>query len=216
LRGNGSVLLAGGRIQGFNLDQLMRTGKLQGGTTVFDDLTATFLMDQGNVVNTDLFANLQDFEARGEGRIGLGAQDIDYLFTPKALRLNKAKGGLAIPVRIRGPWADPSIKPDLKAALDLDLDAEKERLERKLKEEAARKEQELKDKLAREEQALKDKVAREKQEAEARLRAKEAEAKRKLQEEAQRALNLQSQNAEQELKQKLEQEAGNALRKLFD
>ncbi len=219
LKGQGSAKLAKGHIEGFNLDQLMRTGKLQGGTTVFNELNASYVIEQGNLVNTDLFATLQDFEASGEGRIGLGAQDLDYLFTPKALRLNKAKGGLAIPVRIEGPWADPSIKPDLKAALDLDLDAEKERLEKKLKEEAAQKERELKDKLKREEQAAKDKITREKQDIEARLKAQEAEAKRKLEAEAQKRLNLQTQqgqSAEDALKQKLEKEAGNALRKLFD
>lgn len=203
LRGQGAMSLAKGRIQGFNLDQLMRTGKLQGGTTVFNELKATFTLDQGNMINTDLFATLEDFEASGEGRIGLGAQDIEYLFTPKALRINKSQGGLAIPVSLSGPWSDVKIRPDLKAALDLNLDAEKERLERKLKEEAAQKEQELKDKLDRE-----------KEEVEARLKAREAELKQKLQAEAAQKLKLQS--GEDDLKKQLEEKAGSALRKLFD
>ena len=36
--------------------------------------------------------------------------------------------GIAIPVRIRGPWADPSILPDLEAAIDLNFAEEAERL----------------------------------------------------------------------------------------
>ena len=54
----------------------------------------------------------------GAGQVDLGAQRLDYTVTPKALRVNASRGGLAVPVRIRGPWADPEIKADLRAAVD--------------------------------------------------------------------------------------------------
>ncbi|MEO1364026.1 MAG: AsmA family protein, partial [Pseudomonadota bacterium] len=71
----------------------------------------------------DLLLSLANYEARGAGQVGLGNQTIDYTFTPVALRANEGTG-IAIPVRIRGPWASPSILPDLEAAIDLNLDKE--------------------------------------------------------------------------------------------
>ena len=81
--------------------------------------------------------------------MGLGAQDIDYLFTPVALNLNDGNG-LAIPIRIRGPWSGPRIIPDLEAALDLNLEAEKERLKTEVKEKAREVEADAKAKIAEE------------------------------------------------------------------
>lgn len=133
LSGNGAVRLGQGTIEGFDLNALMGSGKNSGGTTVFDSLGATFTMKAGNLYNDDLLFKLPNYEARGKGRVGLGTQDIDYLFTPTALRANSGKG-LAIPVSIKGPWANPRIRPDLEAAIDLNFAEEKERLERRAKE----------------------------------------------------------------------------------
>ncbi len=121
LSGDGSLGIGRGVISGIDLDRLMRTGDGSGGTTVFDSLTASYTMQGGNVQNEDLLLLLANFRAEGAGRIGLGAQDIDYLFTPIALRANSGQG-LAIPIRIRGPWSGPSIIPDLEQALQLDVD----------------------------------------------------------------------------------------------
>ncbi|QBF30964.1 AsmA family protein [Thalassococcus sp. S3] len=120
LSGSGAVNMGHGVIAGIDLDRLMRTGNGQGGTTVFDSFNATYAMDGGNLVNRDLELLLKNFRAEGDGRIGIGAQDIDYLFTPIALRVNSGQG-LAIPIRIRGPWSGPRIVPDLSEALQLDV-----------------------------------------------------------------------------------------------
>lgn len=72
--------------------------------------------------------------ATGEGRIGLGARDIDYLFTPVLLQGENSRG-LAIPVRIRGPWSDPKIRPDLEKAIDLNFKEERKKLEAKARKE---------------------------------------------------------------------------------
>ncbi|MEO0938136.1 MAG: AsmA family protein [Pseudomonadota bacterium] len=142
LSGKGAVNIGRGTILGIDLDRLMRSGAVGGGTTVFDSLGMTFAMEGGNLRNDNLLLKLASYEARGAGRIGLGAQDIDYTFTPIALNANEGSG-IAIPVRIRGPWSGPRILPDVEAAIDLNLAAEKEA---------------LKD---RAEQAVKDKVAEE-------------------------------------------------------
>ncbi|MFT5787891.1 MAG: AsmA protein [Ascidiaceihabitans sp.] len=168
MSGKGAVRLGQGTIQGLDLNTLMGSGKGSGGTTVFDSLGATFTMTAGNLNNDDLLFVLPNYEARGKGRIGLGAQDIDYLFTPSALRANSGKG-LAIPVSIKGPWSDPRIRPDLEAAINLNLAEEKAKLEQKAKEledeVKARAQQKLEEKLGvvtqegqSVEEAVKDKV----------------------------------------------------------
>jgi AsmA protein len=118
-------------ISGIDLDRLMRSGDVTGGTTVFDEMSASFSMDEGNLYNRDLTMRLPMARAEGTGRVGLGARDIDYLFTPVLLEGDTTRG-LAIPVRIRGAWADPRITPDLEKALDLNLREERQELEDKV------------------------------------------------------------------------------------
>ena len=132
LSGNGALRLGQGTIQGLDLNTLMGSGNGSGGTTVFDSLGATFAVNAGNLRNDDLLFVLPNYEARGKGRVGLGAQDIDYLFTPAALRANSGKG-IAIPVSIKGPWSNPRIQPDLEAAINLNLAEEKAKLKEKAK-----------------------------------------------------------------------------------
>ncbi|MEO0567702.1 MAG: AsmA family protein [Pseudomonadota bacterium] len=137
LSGKGGFSTGRGVINGFDLDRLMRRGDGSGGTTVFDNMKATFTMDKGNLFNSDLSMVLPQASAAGEGRIGLGAQDIDYLFTPRLLD-GGSSDGFAIPVRIRGPWSSPSILPDLEKALEANFEEEKKKLERKAEKEVQR------------------------------------------------------------------------------
>lgn len=131
LSGKGSLTMGRGTIQGIDLDTLMRSGQGTGGTTVFDSLTASFSMDKGNLFNPDLLMKLPALSATGEGRVGLGPRDLDYLVTPQIDTINGGKG-LAIPVRIRGPWAKPRITPDMEKAIDLNLQEEKDKAKEKL------------------------------------------------------------------------------------
>jgi len=133
LSGSGAVNVGRGHIEGIDLDALMGNFDVEGGTTVFDSLAATFDMDQGVLRNDDLLMQLPNFTATGTGQVGLGVQTLDYTVTPKALRVNGDRG-LAIPVRIFGPWAAPQIKPDLQAALDMNFAKEKEQARQKLNE----------------------------------------------------------------------------------
>jgi AsmA protein len=135
LSGSGAVKFGKGTILGIDLDRLMRSGQVGGGTTVFDSLGATWIIDAGVLRNEDLLLKLKNYEARGAGQVGLGQQTIDYTFTPVALRANEGNG-IAIPVRIRGPWANPTIQPDLEAAIDLNLGAKIEEEKAKIKAEA--------------------------------------------------------------------------------
>ena len=80
---------------------------------------------------------LPQVETRGVGRIGLGRQDIDYLITPVAVRA-RSGSGLAIPVRISGPWASPRIVPDVGAALELNFEQERKAIEDQVQQEVGR------------------------------------------------------------------------------
>lgn len=157
LSGEGRIGTGRGVISGIDLDRLMRSGDVTGGTTVFDEMNASFTMEDGDLYNRDLAMRLPQARAEGTGRVGLGARDIDYLFTPVLLE-GETSRGLAIPVRIRGAWADPRITPDLERALDLNLREERQQLE----DEAERRlQRELRDRLdldAREGQSIEDAI----------------------------------------------------------
>lgn len=157
LSGEGRIGTGRGVISGFDLDRLMRSGDVTGGTTVFDEMSASFTMDAGNLYNRDLAMRLPLARAEGAGRVGLGARDIDYLFTPVLLE-GETSRGLAIPVRIRGAWADPRITPDLEKALDLNLKAERDALEDEAEDRLDREIRERLNLEAREGQSLEDAV----------------------------------------------------------
>ncbi|MFV1492885.1 AsmA family protein [Phaeobacter sp. JH18-32] len=138
LSGKGWLEVGKGFFTGFDLEELMRSGSGNGGSTLFDRLTASYTIEGGNLLNQDLLLSLRGLRAEGEGRIGLGAQDLDYLFTP-SLQRGDGSTRLSIPVAITGPWSDPKIRPDLKRALEPEIDAveqqAKDRLRQKLAEE---------------------------------------------------------------------------------
>jgi AsmA protein len=134
LSGDGRFETGRGVISGIDLDRLMRAGDVTGGTTIFDAMNASFTMNKGNLFNDDLVMRLPLIRAEGKGRIGLGARDIDYLFTPVLLE-GETSQGLAIPVRIRGPWENPRIVPDLEKAIDMNLKEERKKAEERLERE---------------------------------------------------------------------------------
>ena len=138
LSGEGKVKVGKGVISGFDLDKLMGRGQGEGGTTVFNSLTATYSIKNGNLTNRDLLMQLDNFRADGTGRVGLGARNIDYLFTPVALRANGGKG-IAVPVQIKGPWANPSIKPDLSKVIEAASEEKLKALEQDAKTKALKK-----------------------------------------------------------------------------
>ncbi|MFG6517808.1 AsmA family protein [Sulfitobacter sp. 1A13496] len=134
LSGSGALTMGRGTIAGIDLDALLGSVDAEGGSTVFDSVEATFEIAKGVLRNHDLLMLLPNFNATGAGQVDLGAQRLDYTVTPKALRVNASRGGLAVPVRIRGPWADPEIKADLRAAIDLNFAEEKQQAEDKVRE----------------------------------------------------------------------------------
>ena len=153
LKGDASVKVGQGTISGLDLDQLLR-GRPGGGTTVFDALSGTAVIEQGVLTNEDLLLELPNVLAKGEGTVGLGERSINYLFTPQIRSSDEQ--GLAVPIRIKGSWDDPKIRPELDKALGIDEKQLKEDAEKKL-EESVRKELNLSEDDERStEDALKD------------------------------------------------------------
>ncbi|TMV11828.1 AsmA family protein [Arenibacterium halophilum] len=130
LSGTGAISMEQGRLRGLDLNALMNDGQSTGGTTVFDSLTAGFTIAGGTLTNDDLLVSLPNYRTTGAGRIGLGARDMDYLLTPTALRARGGQG-LAVPVRIKGPWSALRLYPDLEAVLKARAGVERDRLEQK-------------------------------------------------------------------------------------
>lgn len=130
LSGNGGLAMAGGTISGLDLNGLMGTGNGTKGTTVFDKLGASFDIKAGVLSNDNLNMTLPRIAATGKGVVGLGAQTINYVFTPVALKASSGKD-LAFPVKIYGPWSNPKIIPDLSAAIDLNFKEKKEEVKQK-------------------------------------------------------------------------------------
>lgn len=138
LSGEGGIDTGRGTISGIDLDRLFRGGDPTGGTTIFDATSATFSMSDGTLTNQDLLMKLAGIEARGEGSVGLGRRNVDYLFTPVSLQARDGRG-LALPVRIRGPWSGPKITVDVEKAIQLNAQEEKSRVEQKVRDEVAKK-----------------------------------------------------------------------------
>lgn len=135
LSGKGWLEIGKGFFTGFDLEAITRGGEGNGGSTVFDRLTASYAIKDGNLANEDLLIQLKRLQGDGAGRVGLAAQDLDYTLTVSAPGTNGDRG-LSVPVRIKGPWADPSVRPDLEAALrDEAEEAAKDEARRLLQEE---------------------------------------------------------------------------------
>ena len=112
LKGSANFDVGRGKFTGFDLQSLMNPEGGNGGTTVFRNLSASFDIEQGNARSDDFAANLDLLKATGAGRIGLGAQDMDFTFTPTAFG-GENGGGISVPVRVHGPWSNLSYTPDL-------------------------------------------------------------------------------------------------------
>jgi len=133
LSGAGQLAIQSGRWTGIDLDKILRSGQVEKGTTVFDDMSASFNIAGGVVDNRDLKFTLPNFETTGRGQVDLGNRSLDYTISPKA---TKARGGegISVPLRIQGSWDKPKLTPDMQAVIDQNLAKEKAELEAKTKE----------------------------------------------------------------------------------
>lgn len=195
LKGSGRMDVGSGELLGLDIAGMIKnldaSYQGEGSKTVFEDISASFAIDGGVLSNSDLNFKADLLTATGNGVVDLGGQTIKYRLAPVALA-GRLKDGIRVPVIIEGPWSNIRFRPDLKALIDTELEAEKE----KLKAQAKAKEEELR----------------------AKAKAKEAELKAKAAQKLKDELGVdqqQGQSVEDALKEGLENKAKDALRGLL-
>ena len=133
LQGTTFVVFQDGAIKGLNVAQMIRSltsstlsGWQEGGekTTDLSQLSASFKIDKGQAVTTDLNLIGPLVRMTGVGTIALDTKQIGFRVEPKLVMTTEGQGrandpvGFGIPVMIEGPWGAPKIYPDMQGILD--------------------------------------------------------------------------------------------------
>lgn len=151
LEGEGSLSLTKGELRGLDVAGMLRTldtGYVgEGQKTIFDSVAGSFVMRGGNLFNEDLALLSPYVTASGQGRVGLGARDLEYRIKATALADDQGQGGLTAPLLISGTWANPKFTLDLEALAQERLDEQKARLEAEAEAKAAELRAKAKEKL---------------------------------------------------------------------
>jgi len=154
---NGAVALnlADGAIKGINLSKLVRGAQNlgQGGgvqtlkpgkddKTEFNELKASFKVNNGVAHNDDLLVKSQSLRVTGNGDVNIGNDSINYMARATLAESVDGKGGsITVTVRLSGPFADLKYTVDYgaivagiaKQKIDARKDELKEKLQEKLK-----------------------------------------------------------------------------------
>jgi AsmA protein len=132
MKGQGKLVFSNGAIEGINIPAMVRKlkqGQLGGlksterEKTDFSSLSGSFVAQAGIAYNKDLNLIGPLIRLTGEGNVDIGRERIDYAALPRIVGTLQGQGatddrkGIAIPVRITGPWAKLNIVPDLERLL---------------------------------------------------------------------------------------------------
>ena len=130
LRGTGAFGIRDGAIRGIDIEAMVKgvaanilTGWRQGpdARTPFEALSASFTVNNGIAATTNLNFTSPVMTLKGSGTIDLPRQALNLKVSP-TLSLAEAQGldlaGLAVPIIVRGPWANPRIYPDIAGILE--------------------------------------------------------------------------------------------------
>lgn len=131
LNGEGTLKLGKGELQGLDLVGMLRNFDTsfvgEGVKTIFDSITGSFTVTNGVMSNVDLKLTAPLLSATGSGKIGIGAQTLDYRVVPKLLE-SATGGGISVPLIITGTWAKPKFRLDLEALAKQELADDVEKL----------------------------------------------------------------------------------------
>jgi AsmA protein len=133
LSGTVFAVFQDGAIKGLNVAQMIRSltastlsgwqeGKEQ--ATDLTQLSASFRVERGQAVTTDLNLVGPLVRVTGAGTIDVGQQALSFRVEPKLVLTTEGQGrtsdpvGLGIPVMIEGPWAQPRIYPEMSGILE--------------------------------------------------------------------------------------------------
>ncbi|QPF85212.1 AsmA family protein [Bradyrhizobium genosp. L] len=133
LGGTAFVVLQDGKIIGLNVAQMIRnltTSTLSGWqqseaqATDLSQLSASFKIDKGQAVTTDLNLVGPLVKMTGVGTVDLNTRQIGFRVEPQLVMTTEGQGragnpvGFGIPVRVEGPWVAPRIYPEMQGMLD--------------------------------------------------------------------------------------------------
>ncbi|MBY4895060.1 AsmA family protein [Rhodobacteraceae bacterium N5(2021)] len=133
LEAEGDIALGQGAIIGLDLAGMIRnfdpSFQGEGQRTVYDRVTAEYLVRDGIVRNEDLLLDAPWGEVRGAGEADLAAMTVDYTLVPGIFRDAEGVADIRVPIAVRGPWSAPQIAPDLALLAEMELAEERARLE---------------------------------------------------------------------------------------
>jgi AsmA protein len=130
LSGTAFVIFQDGSIRGLNVAQMIRSltaSTLNGWQEQQTDLTqlsASFKIERGQAVTTDLNLVGPLVRVTGAGTIDIGTKMMGFRVEPKLVMTTEGQGrtsdpvGFGIPVMIEGPWSRPRIYPEMQGILD--------------------------------------------------------------------------------------------------
>lgn len=137
MQGTAFVNFQDGVIRGINVAQMIRSltaGTLNGWqdnqnpsqeqSTDLSQLSASFRIDKGQAVTTDLNLIGPLVRVTGAGTIALDTKMMGFRVEPKLVMTTEGQGranepvGFGIPVMIQGTWSQPRIYPDMAGMLD--------------------------------------------------------------------------------------------------
>ena len=133
MQGTAFVSFQDGAIRGINVAQMIRSltsGTLSGWqdseaqSTDLSQLSASFRIDKGQAVTTDLNLIGPLVRVTGAGTIALDTKMMGFRVEPKLVMTTEGQGrtsdpvGFGIPVMITGAWSQPRIYPDMAGMLD--------------------------------------------------------------------------------------------------
>ncbi|NBN65980.1 AsmA family protein [Pannonibacter tanglangensis] len=140
LAGSARVGFTDGAILGVNIPKMVRglaVETLLGWQTAkdnqtdFNSLSASFSLQNGVAVSSDLVMTGPLVQMTGGGTTDMPAMTLDWRVEPRIVPVlegiapqprkkgeDKQMGGLGVPIVIRGPWAKPQIYPDIQGILE--------------------------------------------------------------------------------------------------
>ena len=133
LSGTAFVIFQDGAVRGLNVAQMIRSltastlngwQEQQEQSTDLSQLSASFRIEHGQAVTTDLNLVGPLVKVTGAGTVDIGTRMMGFRVEPKLVLTTEGQGrlsdpvGFGIPVMIEGPWSQPRIYPEMQGMLD--------------------------------------------------------------------------------------------------
>jgi AsmA protein len=133
LRGTAEIRIVNGALRDMNLVRMLRDVKKEilagwqpvaDSRTVFQELSATFALQDGIAASRDLQLVAPELSITGAGQADLLRKALDFKLVPKLPSGSSGNAApaetavLAVPLVVRGPWGSPKIYPDIAGILE--------------------------------------------------------------------------------------------------